>query len=83
MGETIVLNLDPAIAERIAAKTTSAKEALSHIRSGDRVFVGSVCATPQLLAKTLEETGAAKYPMKCSNTLCRLFRKPVTPQNRG
>lgn len=65
MGNTNGMNFDPAIAEKIAAKTTSAEEALSHIRSGDRVFVGSACATPQLLAKTLEEPGLAKYPMKC------------------
>ncbi len=48
-------DIDTAVAELIAAKTTNAEEALSHIKSGDRVFIGSVCATPQLLVQTLEK----------------------------
>ena len=55
MKTNLYPNLNPAIAERISAKATSAEEVLSNIKSGDRVFVGSVCATPQLLVQTLEK----------------------------
>ncbi len=55
--ETIPINpeIDAAIAEKIAAKTVSAEAALSHVQSGNRVFVGSACATPRLLVETLEQ----------------------------
>ncbi len=47
--------VDPVIAEKIAARTVSAEKALSHIQSGNRVFVGSACGTPHLLVQTLEQ----------------------------
>jgi acyl-CoA hydrolase/RimJ/RimL family protein N-acetyltransferase len=59
-GQGIAMN----IAASMMARTKTAAEALSHIKSGDRVFVGSACATPQLLVRTLEETGAALDDVK-------------------
>lgn len=37
------------------ARTTSAAEAVSAVRPGDRVFVGSACATPRTLVDALEQ----------------------------
>lgn len=42
-----------------AAKLTTARAALSKIRSGGRVFLGSGCAAPQHLLNTLVELGGA------------------------
>ncbi len=36
-------------------KITSPQKALSHIRNGQTIFIGSACAEPLLLTKTLEE----------------------------
>ena len=36
-------------------RTVSAEEAVSVVRPGDKVFVGSVCATPRTLVRALEE----------------------------
>ncbi len=38
----------------LAGKTTTAESALSTIRSGDKIFVGTACATPRTLVETLE-----------------------------
>jgi len=38
----------------LEAKTTSAVDALSSIRSGDKIFVGTACATPRTLVEALE-----------------------------
>ena len=43
--------------ERFADKVVSAPEALSRIKAGDRVFVGSACGEPQALVKALVEVG--------------------------
>src|ERR1043165_7895546 len=36
-------------------RLTSAAEAVSVVRPGDKVFVGSACATPRALVRALEE----------------------------
>ncbi len=41
---------------RYAAKTKTAAEALSVVRSGDRIFVGTACATPVSLIQSLEDS---------------------------
>ena len=38
-------------------KLTTAEEALSSIQSGNRIFVGTACATPRTLIKALESLG--------------------------
>lgn len=38
-------------------RATSAEEAVDCVRPGDRVFVGSACATPRTLLRALEERG--------------------------
>src|SRR4029079_5907338 len=56
----------PAGAPAVAAVTTqgwqgraiSAKQAVSSIRPGDRVFVGTACATPRALVDALERLDA-------------------------
>ena len=39
-------------------KKQEPKTALKALRSGDRVFLGSGCAEPQVLVRTLEELGS-------------------------
>jgi acyl-CoA hydrolase/RimJ/RimL family protein N-acetyltransferase len=39
-------------------KLTTAEEALSSIQSGNRIFVGTACATPRTLIRALESSGA-------------------------
>jgi len=39
--------------ERYASKVVSAAEAISHIRPGDRVFIGSACGEPQELVRAM------------------------------
>ncbi len=41
--------------ERLADKVVKPEEALSHIRNGQTIFIGSGCAEPLLLTKNLEE----------------------------
>lgn len=41
--------------ERWAGKIKSASVALDVVKSGNRVFIGSACGTPQLLVRTLSE----------------------------
>ena len=43
-----------ALTERYAAKIVSATQAARKIASGNHVFIGSACATPQTLVKALE-----------------------------
>jgi len=43
--------------ERYASKLTTAKDAISHIRRGDRVFIGSACGEPQELVRALTHFG--------------------------
>ena len=40
-------------------RQVSAAEAVSVVRPGDRVFVGSACATPRTMVDALEETRQA------------------------
>ena len=41
---------------RFKDKVTTAEEAVSVVKSGDKVFVGTACATPQTLIMALERT---------------------------
>lgn len=50
-------------------KPSSAKEALSRIRSGSRVFIGSGCATPQTLVAALAERGKDLYDVEIIHIL--------------
>ena len=43
--------------EKLADKLSAPEEAVSVVKSGDRVFVGSACATPRVLIRALEEKG--------------------------
>ncbi|MGD0819964.1 MAG: hypothetical protein ABSA71_04390 [Desulfomonilia bacterium] len=45
----MILNLHDTYKERL----TDARTALSRIRRGARIFIGSACGEPQLLVKTL------------------------------
>ena len=45
---------DGQIFEQVKGKLTSPEEALSCVESGDKVFVGTACATPQTLVRALE-----------------------------
>ncbi len=38
-------------------KITTAEEALASVSSGDRIFIGTACATPRALVQTLEDMG--------------------------
>ena len=38
-------------------KITTPEEALASVSSGDRIFVGTACATPRVLVQTLENMG--------------------------
>ena len=40
--------------ENYESKISTPEEALSAVKSGDRVFIGTACATPRLLIQTLE-----------------------------
>lgn len=48
---------DPSWTERYREKIVSAEKALKRVKSGDRIFIGTGCAEPQLLVKYLAETG--------------------------
>lgn len=81
----------PRLPEVVAAfedKITTAEEALSFIRSGDRVFLGTGCATPRTLALGLESTDRSLYDIEIYHFLvdgaipfkegvphCRFFHK--------
>ena len=41
----------------LANKITTPAEALASVSSGDRIFVGTACATPRVLVQTLENMG--------------------------
>ncbi len=47
--------------DRFGSKVVSASEALSHINPGDKIFIGTGCAAPQMLVEGLaaEQQGAA------------------------
>ena len=46
---------DEMLRERYPAKVASAKEAVLAVKPGDRVFVGTACATPRALVASLED----------------------------
>ena len=46
---------DSPIPVAYASKTCTAAEAVQHIKSGNRIFVGTACATPRALVQALEE----------------------------
>jgi acyl-CoA hydrolase/RimJ/RimL family protein N-acetyltransferase len=50
-------------------KTVTATEALSKLRSGMRIFIGSGCATPQTLVKALGEKGANLFDVEIIHIL--------------
>ncbi len=45
-----------AILTQLGIRLSSPEEAVSAIRSGDRIFLGTACATPRLLIQALENT---------------------------
>lgn len=48
---------------------TTADEALAHLRSGMRVFIGSGCAAPQKLVAALAERGGDLYDIEVIHIL--------------
>ncbi|MBI2954409.1 MAG: GNAT family N-acetyltransferase [Chloroflexi bacterium] len=55
--------------DRYRKKLTSAEIAVSHVKRGGRVFVGSGCSEPQLLVGALEETGKKLADTEIIHTL--------------
>src|SRR6266496_6154625 len=52
-----------------ASRWTTAEEALSHVRSGMRVFIGSGCATPQKLVAALAARGPEVFDVEIIHIL--------------
>ncbi|MFW6334481.1 MAG: acetyl-CoA hydrolase/transferase family protein, partial [Desulfosalsimonas sp.] len=57
MGSGILNKAGTKKVEKLADKLSTPEEAVSVVKSGDRVFVGSACATPRSLIQALEEKG--------------------------
>jgi acyl-CoA hydrolase/GNAT superfamily N-acetyltransferase len=55
--------------ERYKHKLSSPEDALKCIKSGDRVFISSACAEPQLLVKELEKVGTKLADAEIVHTL--------------
>ena len=53
------------------SRFVSAAEALSHVRSGQHVFVGSGCAEPELLVRALTARASELHGLRRSNLLDR------------
>ena len=70
--------------DTIADKMKSAEEAVSAVKSGDRVFIGTACATPRLLIQALEERGDDLFDVKLVHFLTdgALPVKNGTPKSR-
>ena len=51
MENKLAANVPPALAEKMVTPA----EAIAEIKPGSRIFIGSACATPRMLTKTLEE----------------------------
>lgn len=58
MGDMHSIFKDNTTMARLYEKITTADEALSTVRPGDHIFVGSVCATPRILIQALEDLEA-------------------------
>lgn len=43
--------------KRYASKTVDPEEAVAHIKNGDRVYLGSLCAEPRLLIEAMVDSG--------------------------
>ena len=70
--------LDPLLRAH-AAKLTTAAEAVAHIRPGERVFVGTACATPRALVAALE----SRKPRPADVELVHFLTDHAVPHDAG
>jgi acyl-CoA hydrolase/RimJ/RimL family protein N-acetyltransferase len=64
MSDDLVNKPDIGALDAITGKMKSAEEAVSAIKSGDRVFIGTACATPRALIQALEARGDELFDVK-------------------
>ena len=75
--------MNPPLAELYRQKLTSADEAVCHIRSGWRVFVGSGCAVPQQLVAALDRNAARFHDVELIQMLALGPATYITEENAG
>jgi acyl-CoA hydrolase/L-amino acid N-acyltransferase YncA len=64
MKEVLVNKPDTWDRDAITDKIKTSKEAVSAVKSGDSVFIGTACATPRKLIQALEAWGGELYDVK-------------------